>query len=58
VADRLTAVEGQLAKLVNDVGAVALALDARPAPYPREQERLAVDEAPPKPARKRAAKKR
>jgi hypothetical protein len=52
VADRLAAVEGQLTKLVNET------LDARPAPQPREQERLAVDEAPPKPARKRAAKKK
>jgi hypothetical protein len=58
LADRLAAVEGQLAKLVNE------ALDSRPAPLPREQERLAVDDAPPKPkakakpARKRAAKKK
>jgi hypothetical protein len=58
LADRLAAVEGQLSKLVNE------ALDARPAPLPREQERLAVDDAPPKPkakarpARKRAAKKK
>ena len=37
------------------------AIEARPVPVPREQERLAVDEAPPKPkakpAHKRAAKK-
>ena len=55
LADRLAAVEGQLSKLVNET------LDARGgAPIPREQERLAVDEAPPKakPARKRAAKKK
>ena len=52
LADRLAAVEGQLSKLVNE------ALDSRPAPLPREQERLAVDEAPPKPTRKRAAKKK
>jgi len=54
LADRLAAVEGQLSKLVNET------LEARPAPIPREQERLAVDTAPPKPkpARKRAAKKK
>jgi hypothetical protein len=52
LADRLAAVEGQLSKLVNE------ALETRPAPVPREQERLAVDSPPPKPARKRAAKKK
>ena len=55
LADRLAAVEGQLSKLVNET------LEARPAPIPREQERLAVDTPPkpkPKPARKRAAKKK
>jgi hypothetical protein len=59
LADRVAAVEGQLSKLVNEVGHVSDAIDARPAPVPREQERLAVDEAPAKPkakpARKRAA---
>jgi chromosome segregation ATPase len=55
LADRLAAVEGQLTRLVGEVGTVAAALDARPAPLPREQERLAVD-APPH--RKRAAKKK
>ncbi len=56
--DRLEAVETHLAKLVAEVGAVATALDARPAAVPREQERLAVEapEAAPKPARKRAKK--
>src|SRR3954471_12657676 len=53
LADRLAAVEGQLTRLVAEVGTVAGALDARPAPLPREQERLAVDAPPP---RKRAAK--
>jgi hypothetical protein len=52
LADRLAAVEGQLAKLVNE------ALETRPAPVPREQERLAVDAPPPKPARKRRAAKK
>jgi CRP-like cAMP-binding protein len=57
LADRLVAVEGQLTRLVAEVGTVAAALDARPAPLPREQERLEVD-SPPRPARKRAAKKK
>jgi septal ring factor EnvC (AmiA/AmiB activator) len=53
LADRIAALERQLARLVADVG-------GGPVPVPREQERLAVDEAPPKPnaARKRAAKKK
>src|SRR3954453_6920349 len=55
--DRLGAIEAQLAKLVAEVSTVAAALDARPAPVPREQERLAVDEPAPKPRRRRAAKK-
>jgi hypothetical protein len=64
LADRVAAIEGQLSKLVNEVGHVSDAIDARPAPVPREQERLAVDEAPEKPkakakpARKRAASKK
>ena len=57
LADRLAAVEGQLSKLVNET---ARAPGARGLRIPREQERLAVDEAPPKPkpTRKRAAKKK
>jgi chromosome segregation ATPase len=62
LAARVAAIEGQLAKLVSEVGHVSSAIDARPEPLPREQERLAVDEvAPkpkPKPARKRVAKKK
>jgi chromosome segregation ATPase len=58
LADRLAAVEGQLTRLVAEVGHVAGALDARPAPLPREQERLAVDAPPARPARKRAAKQK
>src|SRR4051794_27201358 len=54
LADRLAAVEAQLTRLLGEVGTVAAALDARPAPLPREQERLAVDAPPP---RGRAAKK-
>jgi len=58
VAGRLATVEGQLSKLVNEVGAVSDAIDASPAPVPREQERLEMDHAPPKPARKRAPRKK
>ena len=46
VADRVAAIEGQLSKLVNEVGHVSDAIDARPVPVPREQERLAVDGEP------------
>jgi len=62
LADRVAAIEGQLSKLVNEVGHVSDAIDARPAEVHREQERLPVDAAPakPKPAAKKkaAAKKR
>jgi CRP-like cAMP-binding protein len=59
VADRLAGVETQLAKLVSELSHVSTALDAGPAPVPREQERLAVDQPAPKPAaRKRAAAKK
>src|SRR4051812_18106408 len=58
LADRLGQLEGQLSKLVNEVGVVSKAIDAAPAPVPREQERLAVDEPAPKPAKKRAARKK
>ncbi|HWK27718.1 MAG TPA: hypothetical protein VNS09_14215 [Solirubrobacter sp.] len=59
VAARVAAIEGQLAKLVNEVGHVSDAIDARPAPVPREQERLAVDVPPkPKPRAKKRAPKR
>jgi CRP-like cAMP-binding protein len=57
LVDRLTAVEDQLGKLVAEVAGLAAALDSRPVPVPREQERLAVDSPPANPARKRAAKK-
>jgi CRP-like cAMP-binding protein len=50
--DRLAAIEAQVAKLSAEVASMSRALDAAPAPMPREQERLEVD-APPKPARKR-----
>jgi CRP-like cAMP-binding protein len=59
VADRLAGVEAQLAKLSVEVGQVAAALNAGPAPVHRSQERLAVDApAAAKPARRRAAKKK
>jgi CRP-like cAMP-binding protein len=51
--DRLAAIERQLAKLTSDVAMLAGALDAAPAPPPREQERLEVDK--PASARKRSA---
>src|SRR3954447_25716055 len=49
LADRVAAIEGQLSKLVNEVGHVSDAIDARPAEVHREQERVAVDAAPAKP---------
>jgi DNA-binding transcriptional MerR regulator len=63
LADRVAAIEGQLSKLVNEVGHVSEAIDARPVEVHREQERLAVDapRAKPKPMPRRkgaAAKKR
>jgi hypothetical protein len=58
VADRVAAVEGQLSKLVNEIGAVSIAIDAHPTPVSREQGRLAVDEVPAKPKPKRAPKKK
>lgn len=59
VADRLAGLEAQIVKLTHELGHVATALDARPEPVHRSQERLAVD-APPaaKPARSRAAAKK
>ena len=51
--DRLAAIESQLAKLAGEVGNLSRALDAAPAPMPREQERLVVD-APAKAPRKRS----
>jgi chromosome segregation ATPase len=58
--DRLSSVEGQLAKLVMEISHLAGALDAAPPPPPREQERLKVDEpvAAPKPKRKPAKRER
>jgi hypothetical protein len=50
VADRLAHLEGQLSKLVTEVEGVSVAIDAAPTHVPREQERLAVDDAGGKPA--------
>jgi chromosome segregation ATPase len=59
VADRLAHLEGQLSKLVSEVEGVSVAIDAAPSQVPREQERLAVDDAPDKPAaRKQTPKKK
>ena len=54
--ERLGALEGLLNKLSLEIGHLATALDATPAPVPREQERLEVDE-PAVPARKAAARR-
>jgi CRP-like cAMP-binding protein len=59
VEARLAAIESALTKLGADVSALTGAVDAAPAPMPREQERLEVDK-PAKPApkpRKPRAKK-
>ena len=58
LADRVAAIEGQLSKLVNEVGHVSDAIDARPVVVHREQERLAVDEAHPAKAKPKAAAKK
>jgi hypothetical protein len=58
--DRLAAIEAQLSKLAAEIAHLSGAMDARPAPVPREQERLEMDRPAPKakPARKkRSAKK-
>ena len=57
--DQLNALEGRLSTLTIEISNLASALDATPAPLPREQERLKVDEpAPTTPARKRSATKK
>jgi CRP-like cAMP-binding protein len=58
VDEQLAALENRLATLSLEVSNLASALDAGPAPLPREQERLKVDEAGPTPARRRTAKKK
>jgi chromosome segregation ATPase len=54
--DRLAAIEAQVSKLAAEVAHLSGAVDAAPAPMPREQERLEVDR--PTPARNPAARKR
>ena len=58
VEDKLGALENRLATLGHEISNLASALDAGPAPLPREQERLKVDETAPTPARRRTAKKK
>jgi CRP-like cAMP-binding protein len=57
VEERLGAIEAQLTKLAADVALLAGAMDAAPRPVPREQERLEVEKAAPKPRRSSASKK-
>ncbi len=57
-SDRFAGLEAQLVKLTLELGAVATALDAHPAPVHRSQERFEVDTPPAKPARKPAAAKK
>jgi chromosome segregation ATPase len=54
--DRLAAIEEQLSKLAAEVANLSSALDASPAPMPREQERFEVDR--PAPDRKPPSRKR
>jgi hypothetical protein len=49
VEERLGAIEAQLTKLAADVALLAGAMDAAPQSVPREQERLEVEKAAPKP---------
>jgi uncharacterized coiled-coil protein SlyX len=48
-AERFDALEAQVAKLASEVAHLSRALDATPAPVPREQERLEVDKPAPAP---------
>jgi CRP-like cAMP-binding protein len=56
--ERLVAIEGQLSKLVMEVTHLSGTLDASPAPVPREQERLKVDEAAATPKKRKPAKRK
>ena len=58
VDDQLAALENRLATLSVEIANLASSLDPGPAPLPREQERLKVDETAPTPARRRTAKKK
>ena len=53
--DRLAAIEAQLTKLSTDVANLVRTLDAVPVPFPREQERLEVEQ-PPAPPKRRPRK--
>jgi len=53
--ERLARMEAQLGRLAAEVGALTAALAADPAPVPREQERLEVDQAAPGRGRTRRA---
>jgi CRP-like cAMP-binding protein len=55
IAARLDSIDSALAKLAAEVSVLNRAVDAAPAPVPREQERLEVDK--PAPKRKPRAKK-
>src|SRR5215218_9659561 len=44
LGERMQALEGQLAKVAAELAHLSSSLDAAPAPVPREQERLEVDE--------------
>jgi len=57
VDERLSAIEAQISKLAADVSVLTGAIDAGPAPVPREQERLEVDKAAAAKARKPRTKK-
>ena len=57
-AERLAAIEAQVAKLASEIAHLSHALDAPPAPVPREQERLEVDKPAPPAAKKRATASR
>jgi CRP-like cAMP-binding protein len=56
--DRLAAIEGRLDTVASEIANLAGALDAAPAPLPREQERLKVDEEAPTPARRRTTRRK
>ena len=56
--EQLAALETRLSTLVLEISNLASSLDAGPAPQPREQERLKVDEPAPTPARRRTTKKK
>jgi CRP-like cAMP-binding protein len=56
--EQLAAIEGRLSTLALEVSNLASGLDAVPAPLPREQERLKVDEPTPTPARRRTTRKK